>query len=155
MALIKSYEVEYLMRQGAWASVRHRSGGFQRGYRTSSYSEVVSDAKLAYGYTPETLQRLPPSMAEIYLMDETSKWLGWIEINEVRQIVARRIVWNEDLGRCVHSYASIADEFELSVAQVKRRYEGGILQITSGVNLNFQLLNKIGLYICGLEAPYT
>jgi hypothetical protein len=65
-------------------------GGFPAGYRTG-WPDVVYEWT-AYGYTPATARRSPPTADKIDKLDQTLAWLHWLERDQ------RMIVWARACG---------------------------------------------------------
>jgi hypothetical protein len=139
-------EVDNLMQQAGWAWMRMRVAGFGMGMQVMSW-EVLEDSRTAYGYTDEVPRRSTVSVREIYLMDEASRWLGFIEDSVVRRVVAMRMLYDDDRGRCVHSYRRIGQEVRTSSERVRGMHWRGLGIIAREISKNKQLESKITLYL--------
>jgi hypothetical protein len=82
--------------------VPHR--GFPAGYKTG-WPDVVYEWT-AYGYTPATARRSPPTAIQIDKLDETLGWLHWLERDQRMILWARAHGWTwrqiEELDKPKH-----------------------------------------------------
>jgi len=147
-------EIERLMQLGGWALIRYRAPNYSLKTRVSA-ARALPDPYTGYGYTPERLVNLRPTSAEITLMDETVRWLSFVPNAQVRRIVALRSLYDDDIGRCIHSYASIARAFRCTAPTIRKRHHQGLHTITAAVNRDDQILFKIGVYVRALNGQYV
>lgn len=143
---LKQWEVENLMQQAGWAWLRIRVPGHTLDVHVANWV-VEEDKNTAYGYTEVVNRRSIPTSREIYLMDEANNWLSLIKDRTTRRVVAMRMLYDDDRGRCIHSYMRISKEVRSSVSIVRNRYDRGVSEITRWLNKNNDVLSKITLYL--------
>lgn len=141
------------MQQAGWSWIRIRIGGFSMGWQTMSWSQATDDPDTAYGYTEETPRMSVPTTRDIWLMDQANEWLQMIPDDLGRRVVALRVLYNDDRGRCVHSIRKIGKRLHISDRAVRKLYERGLERICSGLRVKSSLLSKIVLYLPDLEGP--
>jgi len=139
--MITRDEVEMLLRLAGWAILRHHQRDYHLGMAVSRI-EVAGDPNTEYGYTPISLARSRPTGAEIGLMDKASEWLSYIpdDLVRVRKVVALRMLWDEERGRCIHSYKKVSKMVHTSPHVVREEYQRGLGIITARlqqINLSF------------------
>jgi len=138
-------EVADLMRRAGWALFRFRGAGTNIGMQVMRW-ECVGDPHTEYGYTPVEVRPGPPTTGEIFLMDEASRWLSFIDDNVRRRIVAMRMLWNDWSGRNIYSYRKIGREVGTSATIVRIEYYRGLAEIAQTLNKNYSFLDRIELY---------
>lgn len=143
-------EVEYLMHQAGWAWLRLRVGAGCVGVQIMNW-EVAEDPATAYGYTDVEVRRSVPTSREIWLMDEANRWLGYISDPVARRVVALRMMYDDDRGRCLNSYTKCGKIVRTSVHRVRKMHWRGLDRIAAELNKNNRLKSKIVLYLPDME----
>lgn len=148
-------EALVLLRRAGSIMRRMPGGGVQLGMSQGGL-DAIADPREAYGYSPVEVNRLPPSSAEISMMDFVMPWLSYIpdEKMVVRRVVAHRMIWNDERGRSVWPYKRLSGKIGTSPELTRRWDEDGVLLIQKALNKQNRFHDKIGLYLKELEGAY-
>ena len=149
---VTSAEVDYLMQQAGWAWSRLQMTKGAKGMQVLHWI-VEEDPRTAYGYTNEAVHKPSVTAKEIYLMDEANRWLGFINDVMTRRVVAMRMPYDDDRGRCVNSYSKIGRSVKTSSDRVRKMHWRGLSIISKELNKNNTLLYKIKLYLPDPTGP--
>lgn len=127
MPTLTPADVDHLMRLAGWAMLRHRQHDYYLGMAVSRI-DVVGDPNTEYGYTSVSVGRPLPSPVEMGLMDKAAGWLSFIpdDLARVRRIVALRMLWDDDRGRCIHSFKKVSKMVHTSVRITRDEHQRGL-----------------------------
>lgn len=139
-----------VLQYAGWIVLRHQSPGHTL-RMTTVHWECASDPWTAYGYTPERLVKLPPSSAEVDMMDDVCGWLGWLESPLERRCVAGRMLYDLDRGRVLVPYRVLAAELGLSTQWVREQHLRGLTNLVRKLHKNVKALDRFFVYMDALE----
>jgi hypothetical protein len=97
-----------------------RVGGY-----VSAWPEIVRDYWEAFGWHDAEVRPIPPSPKAIDQMDETLRWLWWLERDEAR------LVWDRSTGK---PWKVIAYDYGIDRTTAWRRWTYGLITIAARLN---------------------
>lgn len=156
MGSVSEDQVVYLLRRAGEIMVRMPGGGVSLALSRVAL-DGVDDPRVAYGYSPVTVNRVRPTAYEISFMDFVHPWLSYIGDAEVRvrRVVAHRMLWDAERGRSIWSYRRLAQKLHTSPTSVKDWDQRGVGLIFRSVRNKNEVLSKIGVYLRGFEVANT
>lgn len=156
MSDITMSDLLYLLRRAGETMRRMPGGGLALALSRVSLGDV-DDPRLAYGYSPVQLNKIPPSAADISLMDLVHPWLSFIPDSSmhVRRVVVYRILWDSDRARSIWPVRRLADKFGKTRQTIWVWEKIGYEMILEKVCKNSELKQKIALYLVGANGAYV
>ena len=98
----------------------HRVGGY-----ASAWPEIVRDYWEAFGWHDAEVRPIPPSPKAIDQMDETLRWLWWLEPDQAR------LVWARSTGK---PWKVIAYDYGIDRTTAWRRWTYALVTIAARLN---------------------
>jgi hypothetical protein len=107
------------------ADTLHRLPDRRVGGYVSAWPEIVRDYWQAFGWHDAEVRPIPPSPKAIDQMDESLRWLWWLEPHEAR------LAWARASGK---PWKVIAYQFGIDRTTAWRRWRYGLITIAARLN---------------------
>lgn len=138
--------VVWCLRGAGWSLIRITMRGHGLGIRVSSL-ETMIDHDESSSLNDRVASRIsPPSAREIDHMDWVMGWLPTIPNMVHRRIVAHRMLYDPDRGRCIHTFRDIGRRLRCSHQAAMLWHRKGILVLSDRLWTDRREREKILLY---------